>query len=310
MTFIYDKLYVCLIWFLFIVGDIMQKVVFYTSLIISFIYTDSLYSDEYKLKLNVGNLITGESKSKNLEKDTSRNLPTLLVFDMTAEKSVDKGIANLLVEIIMEEISKTEKFDVIGQKDIDKMLFWETSKSLKNCNDSSCLMQIAGAMGAEYYVESSIGQLGDSYIISMKLIDTMTIKIKGRSTRAIQNNENMLISNVRDMTYDMLIMAKFIDKKPAYLDKIFSIDERVAIPVVKSESKKEVQKPQKVKEEIVVNREIQVDTGDEGSKWYNNKWVWIGTGVGLAVISGLAIYFYYSNDTKDNNGFVLRFTMP
>jgi TolB-like protein len=288
----------------------MKKVVFYTSLIISLIYTDYLYSDEYKLKLNVGNLITGESKSKNLEKDTSRNLPTLLVFDMTTEKSVDKGIANLLVEIIMEEISKTEKFDVIGQKDIDKMLFWETSKSLKNCNDSTCLMQIAGAMGAEYYVESSIGQLGDSYIISMKLIDTMTIKIKGRSTRAIQNNENMLISNVRDMTYDMLIMAKFIDKKPAYLDKIFSIDERVAMPVVKPEGQKEVQKPEKVKEEIVINREIQTTKVDEGLKWYNNKWVWIGTGVGLAVVSGAIIYFYYYNDVKDNDKFVLRFTIP
>jgi TolB-like protein len=288
----------------------MQKVVFYTSLVISLIYTDSLYSDEYKLKLNIDNFNAEDNKSDKLEKDKGQNLPTLLVFDMTTEKSVDKGIANLLVEIIMEEISKTEKFEVIGQKDLDRMLFWEKNKSLKNCNDSSCLIQIAGAMGAEYYVESSIGQLGDSYIISMKLIDTMTIKIKGRSTRTIKNNENILINNIRDMTYDMLIMAKFIDKKPVNGEKGFSKEGGVGVSAVTSDIQKETQKPKDAKEEIIVIREIQTPKVDEGLKWYNNKWIWIGTGVGLAVISGLAIYFYYSNDTKDNNGFVLRFTMP
>jgi len=69
------------------------------------------------------------------------------------------------------------------------------------------MMQIAGAMGAEYYVESSIGTVGDSYVISMKLIETMKVEIKGRSIRTIVKDENKLIKEVKEMVKEVLNQA-------------------------------------------------------------------------------------------------------
>ena len=171
------------------------------------------YGEEVKGNKSDNGKNAVQKSDKNMQgkpdkKEKSKeSVPTLIVFEMTPEKGIEKGVTNLLVELIMSEVGKTGRFEVIGQKDIDKMLFWETNKQIKNCNESSCMMQIAGAMGAEYYVESSIGVVGNKYLISMKLIETMQVKIKGRSTRTIDKNEDKLIEEVRDMVKEMLTGA-------------------------------------------------------------------------------------------------------
>jgi TolB-like protein len=130
-------------------------------------------------------------------------LPTLIVFDMTPEKGVEKGAANLLTEVILSEINSLNHFNVIGQNDIDKMLFWETNKTLKNCNESSCMAQIAGAMGAEYYVISSIGIMGNNYLINMRWINVMSAKVENRISREVKKDENELVKGVKGMVREL-----------------------------------------------------------------------------------------------------------
>ena len=205
------------------IDDMCRK--FFNLLVVSLVLLSNLYSfdssaDEVALgKISEWNLTSSSNETLlaqstkpvqsqgSTQKKTAVEIPTLIVFDMTPEKGIEKGTTNLLVEIIMDEISKSKAFKVIGQKDIDKMLFWESNKQLKNCTENSCMMQIAGAMGAEYYVESSIGAVGNSYVISMKLIETMKVEIKGRSTRTIVKDEDRLIKEVREMVSEVLNQA-------------------------------------------------------------------------------------------------------
>jgi len=191
----------------------MSRRVFVCVCLIVLFYSFLSYGEEVKGNKSDNGKNAVQKSDKNIKGGTDKkekskeSLPTLIVFEMTPEKGIEKGVTNLLVELIMSEVGKTGRFEVIGQKDIDKMLFWETNKQLKNCTESSCMMQIAGAMGAEYYVESSIGVVGNKYLISMKLIETMQVKIKGRSTRTIDKNEDRLIEEVRDMVKEMLTGA-------------------------------------------------------------------------------------------------------
>jgi TolB-like protein len=122
--------------------------------------------------------------------------PTLLVFDLTNDAGVDKGVANTLVEIVIERITNLKKYNVVGQKDLDKMLFWEQNKQLKGCTDTSCLVQIAGAMGAQYYVEGSIGGLGDQYVVTLKLIDAGSVRVLERVTEKIKKDDNTLATAI------------------------------------------------------------------------------------------------------------------
>ncbi|MGC9042470.1 MAG: PEGA domain-containing protein [Myxococcota bacterium] len=130
-------------------------------------------------------------------------LPSLIVFNMGAEEGVTKGKANMLTEILIDEINKLNQFKVIGQKDLDSMFFWEQNKQLKNCTESSCLSEIAGAMGAEYYVEGSVGQLGDRYIIAVKLINAHKVEIVNRLIRKVYKSDNALVDEVPKMVKEL-----------------------------------------------------------------------------------------------------------
>ena len=111
-----------------------------------------------------------------------------------------------MTELVMDRISETKKYNVFGKKDLDKMLFWEQNKQLKGCTDTSCLVQIAGAMGAEFYVEGSAGIMGSQYIITLKLIDAMSVKVVERTTEKAARDEDVLVKAVERMV-DRIISA-------------------------------------------------------------------------------------------------------
>ena len=123
--------------------------------------------------------------------------PTLIVFDIVPEKGIEKGTANLLTELVIDRVTELHKYVVVGQKDLEKMFSWEQNKQLKGCTDTSCLIQIAGAMGASYYVEGSIGAMGDGYFVTLKLMDTASVRIMERVTEQTKRDENAAVSAIR-----------------------------------------------------------------------------------------------------------------
>jgi TolB-like protein len=143
-----------------------------------------------------------------------RALPTLLVFDLAAEKGVDAGHMGVLTELVIDKVTKSQRYQVVGQKDLDKMLFWEQNKQLKGCTDTACLVQIAGAMGAQYYVEGSIGGLGDEYIITLKLIEAQSVKVLERSTEKVSRDEKAL-SRGMERVADIILGNKTVADAPS-----------------------------------------------------------------------------------------------
>jgi len=125
--------------------------------------------------------------------------PTLIVFDIVPERGIDRGLANALTEVVIDRVSKLKRYSVIGQKDLDKMMSWEQNKQLKGCTDTSCLIQIAGALGAAYYVEGSIGAVGDQYLVTLKLMDAGKVAIIERATEKVKKDENIIVGAVERM---------------------------------------------------------------------------------------------------------------
>ena len=143
-----------------------------------------------------------------------RALPTLLVFDLVAEKGVEAGNMSTFTEVVIDKITKTKKYQVVGQKDLDKMLFWEQNKQLKGCSDTACLVQIAGAMGAQYYVEGSVGGIADQYYITLKLIEAQSVKVLERSTEKVSRDDKSLARGIERIT-DIILGLKPADEPPA-----------------------------------------------------------------------------------------------
>ncbi|MCX7957886.1 MAG: hypothetical protein N3B13_02475 [Deltaproteobacteria bacterium] len=164
---------------------------------------------------------------------------TLIVFNISPEKGVEQGSANLLTEFILTEIANIGKYNVIGQNDLDKMLFWETNKQLKNCTDSSCMAQIAGAMGAEYYVIGSVGTMGDNFLINLKLINVLKAVVEKRTTEGLKKDENELIKGTRDIVLKLFDMKAEAEERKTEKTKEENKQEQKAEtggPVAKKEA--------------------------------------------------------------------------
>jgi hypothetical protein len=130
--------------------------------------------------------------------------PTLIVFNIIPEKGVEKGSVNVLTEIVLDTVSKSGDYTVMGQKDLDKLLSWEQSKQLQGCSDSSCLVAIAGAMGASYYIEGSLGAMGNKYVLTLKYMDATKVVILGRATNILENDEELLVREIPIMVRQII----------------------------------------------------------------------------------------------------------
>jgi len=142
---------------------------------------------------------------------------TLIVFDIIAERGVDKGLANILTEVVINKTTKLKKFKVLGQKDLDKMLSWEQSKQLQGCTDTGCLVQLAGALGASYYFEGSIGTVGNSYMVTLKLIDALAVNVIARDTINVEKDENKIVKAV-ELLVDTILERTIEQITPAVSD--------------------------------------------------------------------------------------------
>ncbi|MBI5527114.1 MAG: hypothetical protein HY897_12335 [Deltaproteobacteria bacterium] len=159
-----------------------------------------------KIMAGHGRKLRADAK-KGPHKETSPERPNMLVFDIVPEKGVNRNESNLLTELVIDRVSKIGKYTVIGQKDLEKMLFWEQNKQLQGCTDTSCMVKIANSMAAEQYIEGSIGVMGDNYIISMKLVDARNVSVLQRSTFKVVRNENAIVESV-DRTIGMILFRR------------------------------------------------------------------------------------------------------
>jgi len=111
----------------------------------------------------------------------SAERPQLLVLDFRAE-GVDKGTADLIMDVVTSAFAKTNRFDVKSSDDIAELLNLEAGKSALGCDDASCMAEIAGALGAELVVSGRIGKLGETYILKIAVLKPATATTVGQET--------------------------------------------------------------------------------------------------------------------------------
>lgn len=119
------------------------------------------------------------------------------VFDLAAA-GVDKSVAATVTQILSAEIKSIDGASVVSRDDVMALLQLEKDKVTLGCTeDTACLAEIGGALGAERLVIGSVGKLADSYVISLKLISTKRVSVENRVTESYQGQEQELLRAVR-----------------------------------------------------------------------------------------------------------------
>jgi TolB-like protein len=113
-------------------------------------------------------------------------LPSLVVLTLQATGGIDASLAAALSETLTVEVGRLKFFKVVSQKDLETMLGVERQRQLLGCSEeaTSCVSELADAMGARFVMSGSLAKLGDSaFQLNLQTIDSRGAKSIGRSTR-------------------------------------------------------------------------------------------------------------------------------
>lgn len=107
----------------------------------------------------------------------------IAVYDFEP-KGVDPRVASVVTEATMAELRKYEGLSVVGMSEVRAMLTHETNRQLLGCeDDTSCIAEVAGALGVDALVLGQCGRVGDTDLLTIKRVDVRQAKLGASATR-------------------------------------------------------------------------------------------------------------------------------
>jgi hypothetical protein len=111
--------------------------------------------------------------------------PHLAFLELAGGPGVDAAVAGVAGDLLVVALSQTGKFEVITKSDVKALLGLEAQSQLIGCAESSCMVDLGGALGAAYLVNGSLGKLGGQYQLVLSLIDVNRATVGQRLVQPI-----------------------------------------------------------------------------------------------------------------------------
>ena len=153
-------------------------------------------------------VLTGNTVQSAPDKNTSKpkgvaNREKLAVLDMDAKYGIDTGLAQALSVILRDSIDSFGDYMVMSREDLQAVASREQLLQALGCGENGqCLIDFGRAIGTRFMVAGSISKLGNTYSISIRMLDTKGDKA-GVIKRASDNckcTEDDLIGTVQKVS--------------------------------------------------------------------------------------------------------------
>ena len=120
------------------------------------------------------------------------NVLSIAVTDLAA-RGVDDVAAAALTTEVTNVIAGMGVFSVISGEDIKRLISLEgTRQACTGAVDAGCLAEIGGALGVDYLVYGEVARVGQTYSLSLSLLDTKKASAAGRSNRKVDQPGQLL----------------------------------------------------------------------------------------------------------------------
>jgi hypothetical protein len=97
---------------------------------------------------------------------------TAAVFQIAHEQGATESFAKLVTDRVAQLCRSSGAFDqVLTSGDIQSLLSLEAQKQMMNCDTTSCMRELGDALNARYVLVGSVGRLGTSALLNMRLLD-------------------------------------------------------------------------------------------------------------------------------------------
>jgi hypothetical protein len=114
----------------------------------------------------------------------------LLVLDVTGDGS--PSVRGLAQRAVTEELTNLGTYDVLSTRDIQSMLDTEAEKQAAGCDgNSSCLAEVAGALGAAVVVAGETTAIGSGFMVQLTLLEPRAARVLARGSAKASVEEDI-----------------------------------------------------------------------------------------------------------------------
>ena len=114
---------------------------------------------------------------------------TQLVVPTVQLSGVDAAAAPVITELVLEALLVRHGLPALGPADLKDLLTVEQQKQLIGCVEGKCMAELAGALGSGRVVSGMVGRLGDTVVLTLKLIDATSAQVVARASRSVARVE-------------------------------------------------------------------------------------------------------------------------
>ena len=109
---------------------------------------------------------------------TQEKKKTIAVLDFNVVSGLSATEAITLTNSFRSELFKTQKYNVLERKEMESILSEQAFTLTGACNSAECAVEVGQLLSAEKIVIGDIGKIGQSYSITIRLVDVSTSKIE------------------------------------------------------------------------------------------------------------------------------------
>ncbi len=118
--------------------------------------------------------------------------PRMAVLALKPE-GVDPALASTVSDALTEDLGRGGHYDVLGRSELEAMAGFTAERQKLGCEgDAGCLAELGGALGAQWLVAGSLGRVGKSYVLSVRLLQIEKARVAGRDTEEVYSQEALL----------------------------------------------------------------------------------------------------------------------
>lgn len=157
----------------------------------------------------------------------------IAIMDLKATSGFPDELTGSITDVMTEALDRQGVFKPISTRDIARMMDFEVQKQNLGCtDDTSCLAEMVGAMGAQYLVTGSISLLGDQYLLQLQLFDIDNARVMRRESRDYQGAPSGLLKlaegAVQALVRDLLAeSAGQLEVKASEPEATVRVDDRI-----------------------------------------------------------------------------------
>jgi hypothetical protein len=113
----------------------------------------------------------------------------IVAMDVVGVGGVKRSLVQALTPVLHSELSRVQGVSLVTQEDVRAMALLDATKQAMGCDETGCMADIAGALGAELLLTAQLGRVGSSYNLTLTLIQVEGVKVLRRVTGKARGSE-------------------------------------------------------------------------------------------------------------------------